>query len=187
MDTAGLIWEGFNTATGSEHIMIPKGSQCKTSVRETAASRTLHPGTSTQKLQAAFPNVPTSSGSSFYISQHGSHTQLSSHPSYCPLVPQCSRTPEISRKESGTLNCPYHHLPSLPHCSAFKGFSCQAKPWTEIASSIVRVQPAFPKGVPQDIHGWVSKAGESEHIPAPFLSSPSAPFTPQGAGPVRYT
>ena len=79
------------------------------------------------------------------------------------------------------------HLPSLPHCSAFKGFSCQAKTWTEIASSIVRVQAAFPRGVPQDTHGWVSEAGESEHTPAPFLSSPSAPFTPQGARPVRYT
>lgn len=38
LDTAGLIWERFNTATGSEHIMIPKGRQCKTSVRETAGN-----------------------------------------------------------------------------------------------------------------------------------------------------
>lgn len=77
--------------------------------------QTSEPGPSTQGLRATFPNAPTSSGSSFHISQHGSHTQLSPHPSYCSLVPQCPRTPEISRKESGTLNFPYHHLPSPPH------------------------------------------------------------------------
>ena len=58
----------------------------------------LRPELCTQGLRATFPNAPASSGSSFHISQHGSHTQLSPHPSHCPVVPQCPRTPEISRK-----------------------------------------------------------------------------------------
>lgn len=89
----------------------PVKSLCEGYCRvQTSAPRAQHPG-----LRASFPNAPPSRGSSFQISQHGSHTQLCPHPGFCPLVPQCPRTPEISRKESGTLNFPCHHLPSPPH------------------------------------------------------------------------